>query len=243
MPIFTPVVRMNKSVAISQSNYIPWKGYFDNIALVDEFILYDDVQYTRRDWRNRNQIKTAQGLLWLTIPVEVKGKYLQKIKDTKICGKDWATDHLKSIKINYSRAAHFKEVYPWIESLYMKAAEMTFLSDVNYIFLSEICHYLHIDTTLRFSSEIPYSSEDRNMRLIEICRHLNTTKYYSGQAAKSYMDVELFRQYGIQVEWYDYSGYSEYEQLYPPFVHSVSIIDLLLNQGQHSRNYLKYAPH
>ena len=79
-----------KKVAILQSNYIPWKGYFDMIASVDEFILYDDMQYTRRDWRNRNQIKTAQGLKWLTIPVCVKGKYYQKIRDTEIAKSNWA---------------------------------------------------------------------------------------------------------------------------------------------------------
>ena len=83
-----------KKIAILQSNYIPWKGYFDIINMVDEFVLYDDMQYTRRDWRNRNKIKTPNGLQWLTIPVQVKGKYLQKIKETKISEKKWTKNHL-----------------------------------------------------------------------------------------------------------------------------------------------------
>ena len=93
-----------KKLLITQSNYIPWKGYFDAINLVDEIVLYDDMQYTKRDWRNRNRIKTAQGVQWLTIPVEVKGKYFQKIKDTKVSHKQWPSDHWKAIELNYKRS-------------------------------------------------------------------------------------------------------------------------------------------
>src|SRR5690242_7600286 len=99
-----------KKVAILQSNYIPWKGYFDMIASVDEFILYDDMQYTKRDWRNRNQIKTPQGLQWITVPVLVKGKYHQKINETEIYGSDWANEHWKALVQNYKRAKHFDEI-------------------------------------------------------------------------------------------------------------------------------------
>src|ERR1700754_2429408 len=102
--------RPAKRVAIVQSNYIPWKGYFDLIAAVDEFILYDDMQYTRRDWRNRNQIKTPLGVQWMTVPVQVKGKYYQKIKDTEIDGIDWAEAHWRLLAQNYRRAAHFNEI-------------------------------------------------------------------------------------------------------------------------------------
>jgi hypothetical protein len=107
-----------KKVAIVQSNYIPWKGYFDLIAAVDEFILYDDMQFTRRDWRNRNKIKTPQGLQWLTVPVRVKGKYYQAIRETEISGSDWANDHWKSLVQNYSRAPHFRSVAEIFEPLY-----------------------------------------------------------------------------------------------------------------------------
>ena len=96
-----------KKIAISQSNYIPWKGYFDLINSVDEFILYDDMQYTKRDWRNRNKIKTPQGLQWLTIPVHTKAKYYQKISEVMISDKDWATEHWQKIKQNYFKAKFF----------------------------------------------------------------------------------------------------------------------------------------
>src|SRR5216683_727265 len=100
---------MSKTIAAVQSNYIPWRGYFDLISQVDEFILFDDAQYTRRDWRNRNKIKTPKGLIWLTIPVETKGKYSQKIKDTVVTDSKWARDHWRSIVHNYSKAPYFPE--------------------------------------------------------------------------------------------------------------------------------------
>ena len=119
-----------KKVAIVQSNYIPWKGYFDMIAAVDEFILFDDMQYTRRDWRNRNQIKTPQGQQWLTVPVKVKGKYLQTIRETELDGADWVEAHWKAIAQNYRRAPHFEEVAALFEPLYRHCPH-THLSPLN----------------------------------------------------------------------------------------------------------------
>lgn len=230
---------MSKKVIITQSNYIPWKGYFDSMALVDEFILYDDVQYTRRDWRNRNLIKTPQGLKWLTIPVEVKGKYYQKIRDVRVIDKNWAEDHLKAIRFNYAKANSFKEVFPFLEETYHQAAELSFLSDINFLFLKKISDYLNIKTEIKFCWEYDYRESDKNLRLIEICKLSGATDYFSGPAAKDYMNVQQFEENGVRVHWLDYSGYAEYEQPYPPFEHGVSIIDLLLNMGKHSFNYLK----
>lgn len=235
---------MTKKIIITQSNYIPWKGYFDGMALADEFVLYDDMQYTRRDWRNRNLIKTPQGLQWLTIPVEVKGKYFQKIRDTKISDHKWVKDHLKAIQFNYSKAKCFKDVFPFLESVYLEAEKLVYLSEVNFLFLQKISSFMGIQTSIKFCWEYPYSIDlDRNMRLIEICQLAGATDYYSGPAAKSYMDENLFYQHGISVHWLDYSGYSEYSQLYPPFEHGVSIIDLLLNEGQEAGRYMKNVKH
>ena len=228
-----------KKIAISQSNYIPWKGYFDNIAAVDEFVLYDDMQYTKRDWRNRNLIKTPNGLQWLTIPVEVKGKFFQKIREVKVSDKRWAKEHLKAIQFNYSKAKHFKEIFPLLETLYFQAEKLDYLSEINFLFLGAIKNFLMISTPIKFCWEYNYQSEDRNMRLIEICKEAGATDYYSGPAAKNYMDVELFQKNNIQVHWLDYSDYKEYEQLYPPFEHGVSIIDMLMNCGKESKNYMK----
>ena len=113
-----------KKIAITQSNYIPWKGFFDLIDDVDEFVLYDDMQYTRRDWRNRNKIKTPQGVQWLTVPVVSKGKYFQSIRDTELNGSEWALSHWKALQLNYGRAPFFSDISEWIKPLYTQKNHM-----------------------------------------------------------------------------------------------------------------------
>jgi hypothetical protein len=149
-----------KRVAILQSNYIPWKGYFDLIASVDEFILYDDMQYTRRDWRNRNQIKTPQGRQWVTVPVKVKGKYYQTIRETELDGSDWAQAHLKEFTLNYRRAPHFEEIRALFEPFYQRCNH-THLSVLNRELLEMICTYLGITTRIRNSWTISWSRGNR----------------------------------------------------------------------------------
>ena len=226
-----------KKIVITQSNYIPWKGYFDSIAISDEFVIYDDMQYTKRDWRNRNIIKTNNGLKWLTIPVEVKGKFFQKIKDTKISDKNWNINHLSTLKHNYKNSNKFNEVKDFIEDLYFNATQ-NYLTEINVHFLTELSKYLKIKQNFKFSSEFNLS-EDRNQRLVDICLKLNGNQYFSGPAAKNYMNESLFEKSGIEVIYFDYSGYKEYEQLYPPFEHGVSILDLIFNTGEDAYKYLK----
>lgn len=226
-----------KKIAILQSNYIPWKGYFDLINMVDEFVLYDDVQYTRRDWRNRNKIKTPSGLIWLTIPVEVKGKYFQKINETRISEKDWAKKHWRTISLNYAKARYFREYKEIFEELYLSCDE-EYLSLINYRFITAINQVLGITTKIRWSSEFTLL-DGKNERLIGICKECKANVYLSGPAAKDYIDESLFEKEGIKVEWMDYSGYPEYNQLYPPFEHGVSIIDLIFNEGPNATKFMK----
>jgi hypothetical protein len=155
-----------KKIVITQSNYIPWKGYFDSIALADEFVIYDDMQFTRRDWRNRNVIKAPTGNKWLTIPVEVKGKFFQKINETKISDANWNKDHWNIIKQNYSKAAYFKEYKDFFEELYLNSKSV-YLTEINYQFISAICQILDIKTNIRFSSEFDLK-EERSERLLDI---------------------------------------------------------------------------
>ena len=216
-----------KKIAISQSNYIPWKGYFDLINSVDEFTLYDDAQYTRRDWRNRNKIKTPQGLQWLTIPVDVKGKYLQKINETKISDKGWGVRHWQQIKQNYAKAKNFKKYKDIFEELYLSCKE-EYLSEINHKFIIAINQILGIKTKIRFSSEFEIYG-DQTEKLINICKQSNATVYISGPAAKTYFDEQLANKENILVKYMNYENYKEYEQLYPPFEHGVTILDLILN--------------
>lgn len=224
-------------VAIVQSNYIPWKGYFDIINVADCFILFDDMQYTRRDWRNRNKIKTPAGSAWLTIPVDVKGKYMQRICETLISDRSWNVKHWKSILHNYSKAKYFDRYKKYFEDLFL-GCEDRLLSKVNYRFLEGVCGLLGIQARLTWSMEYRLEGE-RTERLVSLCKQAGATEYISGPSAKGYMDEALFAKEGLKLTYMDYSGYPEYTQLYPPFEHAVSIIDLILNEGQNTTRYMK----
>lgn len=228
-----------KKVAILQSNYIPWKGYFDMIAAVDEFILFDDMQYTRRDWRNRNQVKTPQGVQWLTVPVEVKGKYHQTIRETCIVGTAWAEGHWKTLAQNYRRSRYFEEIAGWLEPLYL-GWDQHGLSALNRRFLEAICGRLGIRT--RITNSWDYDVIDgKTERLASLCQQAGATEYISGPAARDYVDPSVFEHAGIGLTWFDYSGYPEYPQLWGEFTHGVSIVDLLFNCGPESARYMKHV--
>ena len=228
-----------KKVAILQSNYIPWKGYFDMIAAVDEVILYDDMQYTRRDWRNRNQIKTPQGLQWLTVPVLVKGKYRQKIREAKIDGTDWVATHWKALLRNYRRAPNFAEIASFLEPLYFEQ-KFTHISQLNRHFIAAICSYLSIETVITCSWDYRLL-DGMTERLADMCVQAGGTEYISGPAAKHYVDEKIFSDLGIMLTWFDYSGYPAYPQLWGEFIHGVTIVDLLFNCGKKSPRYMRYV--
>jgi len=226
-----------KTIGILQSNYIPWKGYFDIIHSVDEFVLYDDAQFTQRDWRNRNRIKTPDGLKWLTIPVEVKGKFPQKIKDTRISDLGWARKHWSLISANYSKAEYFSGYRELFEELYLTCDEK-YLSQVNFRFLEAVNRVLGITTRISWSRDYQLV-EGKNERLVSLCQQAGATKFLLGPAAQVYLDETLFQQENIKVEWMDYSSYPEYRQLFPPFDHGVTILDLIFNEGPNAKNFMK----
>jgi hypothetical protein len=226
-----------KRIAIVQSNYIPWKGYFDLINSVDEFILFDDMQYTKRDWRNRNKIKTNRGLIWLTIPVNVKGKYYQKIKDTQISDPNWKYEHWKSITFNYSHTKYFKTYSFIFEELYLNCQE-DYLSRINYNFLVKICEILEIKTKISWSMDYDIV-EGKTERLVSLCKQAGGTDYISGPSAQEYINGSLFQQESLGLSYIDYSNYPEYSQLFPPFEHGVSVIDLIFNEGQNAKKFMR----
>jgi len=226
-----------KKVAIIQSNYIPWKGYFDVINSVDHFVLYDDVQYTRRDWRNRNKIKTASGTRWLTVPVCVSGKYFQAIKDTQVFEKGWAESHFDILRQSYLKAPFWSQYSNWLKVLYENAEKLSYLSEINLLFINAICKKLEIPTQITFSSCYELAP-GKSEKLLSICTALNADVYISGPAAKNYLDDSIFNLSGIKVEWFEYGDYIPYSQIHPPFEHSVSILDLILNVGPESVYYM-----
>ena len=232
---------MTKRVAIVQSNYIPWKGYFDLIAAVDEFILYDDRQYTRRDWRNRNLIKTARGPAWMTIPVQVKGRYEQRIDETRVADGRWADSHWKALRQAYSRAAHFADYEDVVRAAYGAVRSEPLLSRINRHLIELVCGLLGIRTKLSWSTDYEAAGA-KTERLVDLCRQAGATTYLSGPAARAYLREETFADAGIAVEWMDYGGYREYPQLFPPFEDRVTVLDLIFNVGPAAPQYMKEPP-
>lgn len=226
---------MSKSIAVVQSSYIPWKGYFDMINLVDEFILYDDVQYSRGSWRNRNQIKSQAGLLWLTIPI--MGKFPYKVNEARVSQPGWNAKHWQTLQHTYKRAKHFATYHDQLKALYLDCEE-SYLSALNYRFLCALCALLGIPTKLSWSMDYPLVG-DRNERLVSLCQQTNATTYLTGPTAREYLNEELFVEAGISVRYMDYDGYPEYPQLFPPFTHYVSILDLLFSVGPDAPRYMK----
>ncbi len=224
-----------KKVAIIQSNYLPWKGYFDMIAAADELILYDDMQFTKNDWRNRNKIKTPKGLEWISIPVGVDiGRC---IRDVELSTDRWQGKHWKTLTSNYRRAPHFEEIAALFAPLYLERRH-TRLSALNRELIETVCSYLGIATKISDSRD--YTLIDgKTERLADLCAQAGGTAYLSGPAARDYIEEGVFAARGIRLEWMDYSGYPEYPQLWGAFAHEVTILDLLFNCGKDAPRYMK----
>lgn len=226
------------NVVILQPSYIPWRGYFHQISKADLFIFYDDVQYDKHGWRNRNQIKTAQGKQWLTIPAHSAGVTQGvAIKDVKMdWSKPWARNHLKALTISYSKAPYFKNYLPLLESFYARhdetIAEFTIETTIM------LAHELGIHKT-RFmrSSELSGIEQQKTDRLIQILKQVGATHYISGPSAQDYIEPEKFAAANITLEYVKYD-YPEYPQLYPPYDPFVSILDLLFMTGPDACKYL-----
>ena len=221
---------------ITQSNYIPWKGYFDMINMVDVFVIYDEVQYTKNDWRNRNLIKTKQGNQWLTIPCK-QTNLNQSIDETIVSMHNWSKKHWQTIRTVYGKAPFFKLYNAQFEELYLNINTI-YLSEINYQLIKLINAILGIETELVYSKELN-AQGDKTERLVDICKKLNADTYLSGPAAKCYLNESVFNKAEVNVEWMDYTNYPDYPQLNQPFEHGVSILDLLFNTGEEATKYMK----
>jgi hypothetical protein len=225
----------NKKVAIIQSNYIPWKGYFDIINDVDLFIFYDDLQYTKNDWRNRNRIKTINGLVWLTIPVGKNEKRL--ICEVELSDNSWGKKHWVSIKQAYSKTPYFAQYRDFFEHVYL-AKKWTNLAELNQYLIKVISEdFLRIKTI--FADSRDYQPTGKKFdRLHDLLKKANGSIYITGPSARDYLDEQKLTETGIDYIYKDYGNYPEYPQVYPPFEHKVSIIDLLFNCGPESSSYI-----
>jgi len=220
------------TVAVLQPGYLPWLGFFDQLRRADVFVYYDDVQYDKHGWRNRNRIKTQNGPLWLTVPVKAStggaSGTLPRIVDVEIDSRTpWARKHIESIRQAYSRAPHLSRYLPPLEELLQRKWDR--LVDLDLACVSLMAGWFGLARRVERSSMLGITAE-RSERLVAICRHFGASRYVSGDAAQSYLDVPLFERAGIQVEWQQY-GHPTYPQLHGEFVPNLSALDLILNCG------------
>ncbi len=217
-----------KTVAIIQSNYIPWKGYFDIIHDADLFIFHDCVQFTKQDWRTRNKIKMRDGAHWLSVPVRASKD--SRICDVTLAAEDWALKHRRVLHHAYGKAAHWKALEPLLDDIYGRT--WTNLSDLNQTVIGKIAHdWLGIETELVDSR--PYDAQGaKTDRVLDLLIKAGATRYISGPAARDYLDAARFVEAGIELVYKDYAGYPEYPQPHPPFDHFVTILDLLACVGR-----------
>ena len=222
-------------VGIIQSNYVPWRGYFDFIDAVDLFIFYDDVQYTTRDWRNRNRIVTPDGLRWLTVPVNYE-KRSQLIDEVGIdYSQNWQQRHLHQLETNYRRAPFFQTYAPQFAGIITQ--RFAGISELNVALCKWIMQVLDIRTPTLMSRELN-ASGSKTERLLDLLTKVEATSYLSGPSAEAYLDLELFHRHGIRVEYKSYD-FLHYPQFRGGFRGEASILDLLFNTGPDARQYLK----
>ncbi len=226
---------MSITVVILQPGYLPWLGFFDQMYKSDTFVILDDVQYDKHGWRNRNRIKTMQGVQWLTVPVLISGKNKPIIKDVLIDNRTLCQKkHLRSIEQNYKKTQFFKDYFYIFEEILLK--EWKYLIDLDMEFIYKLNDILGLNRKIIFTSYLNIKT-DKTERLINICSLLGASKYLTGDAAKDYIDVGEFIKNNIQLEFHNYI-HPTYTQLYGEFIPFLSVIDLLFNHGDKSLEIL-----
>ena len=227
-------------ISIIQPSFLPWLGYFEQMAVANLFVYLDDVQYTRKDWRNRNRLKSPSGIKWGSVPVHKGAGRGMLIKDACInYNNAWQENVIAKIVQWYRKATYFDDVFPLFRDVLENRYD--FLVDLNYALDRKIMGYLEISTPLYKSSDIAKKSRDQNMEIIEICSYHGADILYDGKSAQQFIDKEMFRRSGISVIFQDYK-HKPYPQLWGDFVSHLSVLDLLMNCGLQSREILLSSP-
>lgn len=224
----------HRTLVVLQPGYLPWLGFFDQLNRSDVFVFYDDVQFDKNGWRNRNRVKSPTGPHWLTVPVRINS-LSQQILGTEIDNRQpWARKHIGSIKQFYAHAPYLKRYLPELEEVLSRNWQL--LIDLDIAVIETLCRWLGIKRRFLRSSELGITGE-RSERLLNLCRHFGARRYLSGNAAQDYLDVELFSQHGVEVEWQNYQ-HPTYPQQHGEFVPFLSTLDLLLNCGDESASVI-----
>jgi WbqC-like protein family len=219
-----------RTLVVLQPGYLPWLGFFDQMRRSDIFVFYDDVQFDKHGWRNRNRIKSPAGPHWLTVPVRHEGLG-QLILEVEIDNRQpWVRKHVGAIRQFYAGAAHLKRYLPELEALFERRWER--IVDLDLALIEQMCRWLGLSRRTVRSSELTVGGE-RTERLLNLCLHFGASRYLSGDSAKEYLDVDLFARHGVRVEWQGYR-HPVYPQQHGEFVPYLSALDLLLNCGDES---------
>jgi hypothetical protein len=218
---------------VHQPEYIPWLGFFDKMARCDTFIVYDDVQYVHGGFQNRNRIRTPQGWRWLTVPII--HHHPQMIKDVKISGAKWRKEHSRIITYNYKKTPYFNDYFPLLEEALNSEHELLF--GLNLHLINLVSELLGIKTKMVRSSEFPYRGEEKNEKLISMCKFIGSDTYLSGSGGKSYVNENAFSNANIKLQWHNYT-HPVYSQKFEGFQPYMSIIDLLFNMGPESKDLI-----
>jgi hypothetical protein len=220
-----------RTLVVLQPGYLPWLGFFDKLRRCDIFVYYDDVQFDKHGYRNRNQLKSPAGPQWLTVPVRHKGLEKPRIVDVEIeKGAPWGRKHLQSIKQWYAKAPYLQRYVPELEELLLRPWER--LADLDVAIADLMCRWFGIRTQIERSSELGIEG-GQSERLVNLCLHFGAERYLTGNASKDYLEVDRFAPHGIEVQWHDYQ-HPVYPQLHGEFVPNMSALDLLLNCGDES---------
>lgn len=219
-----------RTLAVLQPGYLPWLGFFEQVKRATVFVVYDDVQFDKNGWRNRNRIKGNSGPIWLTVPVH--SSTTKKISEVRIDNKlPWRRKHLSSIELNYKKAMYYEVYIPRLREIFAQDWEL--IAELDMVLIEQFCKWLGIETTLVRSSSLQVVG-DRNGKLVNLCKSFNCQRYFSGASAKDYLDLNLFSFNGIEVEWQDFK-HPVYPQMFGEFMPFLSVLDLLLNCGPESK--------
>lgn len=230
---------MTKLAAI-QSSFIPWRGYFNLIRTVDKFIFYENTQYTRRDWRNRNKIKTSNGVAWITVPIQSKGNYETKLCDIKLSETPWRKKQLSLIQHAYKKTPFFDDIYPIISEV-IEDNSVNGLSDLNIALIKNICRYLGFKTEFIIDTDLidqTFINLSKTEKLLYFCQVTNSKQYFTGPSAANYMETSILTNAKVDVIFFEYQQAKFYDQLWGKFEKDLSILDLLFNLGDDTPDFL-----
>ncbi|MCF6220824.1 MAG: WbqC family protein [Robiginitomaculum sp.] len=231
--------KAKKSIAIMQPVYLPWLGYFEQMALCDEFMFLDDVQYTKQDWRNRNRIRTKDGWMWLTIPIK-RSKLGQRLNETQINHQlNWRRKHLAALEMNYKPCRYYTEITQLYEAILSTSPDR--LIDLTIPLIITFARYMSIETEFTRSSDLTLNANDKQSRVLELCNLRGADIFYTGPSARDYMENDVFAKASVKAVFQNYQ-HPVYNQHFQGFESHMSIIDLLMNHGPNAREILLSSP-